>query len=457
MASSDSSGALEHNALGLVQSTVIGVAGTAPAYSIAATTAALIGSVGLLAPASLLYCGLIMLGITLAYVNLNRIEADAGATYAWVSLIFNDTLGFFSGWTVLVASALFMVSATLPAASATVLLLAPDQIDNRLLVTLVALGWLMRVSVVLIRGIAITGVVQTTMTTIELGVLAIVGGTAAWKFGPAALHQLTWASFSLIQFDLSTFARGAVISLFFFWGWDVVLNLNEETRDGTRTPGLGAICAMIIIMVSFVGFCSVALSALSDEEISQSSTNVIFAIADKLFPRPWSYLAIVAVMLSTIGTLETSILQFSRTLFSKSRAQVMHRRWSQLHPSWKTPWAGTLLIAVLGGLLLVLSLLFDSLDAVLKASIQAISVQAAYYYGIAGFACAWHYRHALTQSVSRSLFAVIWPAASALVLWSAAIVNLQDVDGVTGVIAVGGILLGALPLGLLRWRQRAAG
>ena len=68
---------LEHDALGLAQSTVMGVAGTAPSYSIAATTATLIGAVGVLAPASLLYCGLIMFGITFAYMHLNRTRSVA--------------------------------------------------------------------------------------------------------------------------------------------------------------------------------------------------------------------------------------------------------------------------------------------------------------------------------------------------------------------------------------------
>ena len=47
----------------------MGVAGIGPAYSLAATAAVLIGSVGVLAPASLLYCGLIMFGIVLSGIK----------------------------------------------------------------------------------------------------------------------------------------------------------------------------------------------------------------------------------------------------------------------------------------------------------------------------------------------------------------------------------------------------
>ena len=89
---------LRKDALGLVHSAAIGVAGTAPSYSIAASTAALIGAVGALAPASLLYCGLIMIGITFAFVNLNRVYPDSGASYAWVGRVFHRDLGFLTGW-----------------------------------------------------------------------------------------------------------------------------------------------------------------------------------------------------------------------------------------------------------------------------------------------------------------------------------------------------------------------
>ena len=447
--------ALEHDALGLAQSAVMGVAGTAPSYSIAATMATLIGAVGVLAPASLLYCGLIMFGITFAYAHLNRVEADAGATYAWVSRIFNHTLGFFAGWTVLVSSALFMVSATIPAATATVLLVAPDLADHKLVVTAVALGWLLAVSMVVIHGIVITGRVQAVMTGIEIAVLATVAIVALVRFGDIALHRVTWASFSLANFDLTSFASGAVISLFFFWGWDVALNLNEETRDASRTPGLGALVAMMVIMSAFIAFSAITLEVLSDEEIRQSSTNVIFAVAEKLFPRPWSYLAVLAVMLSTIGTLETSILQFTRTMFAKSRAGALHPRWSEIHDRWHTPYAATLLIVALGATLLVLSLLFATMDNVLKASIQAISVQAAYYYGLAGFACAWHFRKQAAKSLFNFVFMVLWPAASAAVLWAAALLNLGGFDAATAVIAVGGILAGFIPLAIGRRRRQA--
>src|SRR6516225_10922715 len=132
---------LRADALGLVESVIMGVAGSGPAYSVAATTATLVAAVGVLAPASLLYCGLIMFGTALAFRQLNHGEPNAGTTYAWVTRTFGPVLGFFAGWSVLIATAVFMVSGTVPAATATLALIAPSQTGNLATVTLVAAGW----------------------------------------------------------------------------------------------------------------------------------------------------------------------------------------------------------------------------------------------------------------------------------------------------------------------------
>jgi amino acid transporter len=122
---------LRAEALGFAESVVMGVAGAGPAYSVAACTATLVGAVGVYAPASLLYCELIMFGIVFSFRHLNRVAVNAGASYAWVATIFSPALGFFAGWTLLINAAVFMVSGTLPAASAILKLLAPPLVDHQ--------------------------------------------------------------------------------------------------------------------------------------------------------------------------------------------------------------------------------------------------------------------------------------------------------------------------------------
>ncbi|HTD05539.1 APC family permease, partial [Undibacterium sp.] len=455
---------LKQDALGIGESIVMGVAGTAPAFSIAATTATLTAAVGTLAPASLLYCGLIMFGVTFAYLYLNRMSANAGAAYAWVGSVFHPVLGFFAGWALLVASAVFMVSGTIPAATATLLLINPQLADHPTMVTLVAAGWLLAVSAVIVKGIKPTSYSQIVMTGLELIILLVIVIAAVLKFGgahagngTAAAHAFSWKWFSATEFTPQLFATGAITALFFFWGWDVTVNLNEETRDSRHAPGRGALWAMLIVLLLFMAFATVSLLVLSDKEIEQSSTNIVFAIAEKLFPRPWSYMAVIAVMLSSIGTLETSILQFTRTMYAKGRDGVLHPRYAILHKSWQTPWIATVMIALFGLVLLLLSSNFPSVNLIIRDSVNAIGFQVAFYYGLAGLACAWHYRRQALQSPRQLLFLVLWPAASAAFLFFIAAYSVPSFDLATNLVGIGGIAIGVVPLWLNRNRLRGAG
>lgn len=439
-------GELKKDALGLIHSLVIGVAGSAPSFSISATMVALIATVGVLAPASILYNGLIIIGIVLAYMHLNARHPNSGASYAWVTEIFGASLGFFAGWVLLVASAFFMVSASIPAGAATLLLFQSQYADSQVAVTLCALAWLMLITLVVVRGAGLTARVQIVMTMIELAILFTISLLVIIKYYDAAIHAFSWQNFSPFAFTLESFANGAVIALFLFWGWDVAINLNEETKNSDKAPGYGIVGAIIIVITIFTAFASISLLSLSEQEIRGSGTNIIFSVADKILPRPWSYIAVLALMLSTIGNVETSMMQFSRTMFSISRDGIFSARWSQVHPQWKTPFAATFLIAFIGATLLLLSMSSQSIAEVMVASIKIIGVQAAYYYGFAGFACAWYFRKKAISSIHLFITMLIWPALSAIALWWAAAITIMGFDMVTAIIAIGSLLLGFIPL-----------
>jgi amino acid transporter len=442
---------LASGALGTAESILMGVSGTAPGFSAAATTAALVAAVGIHSPSSALYCGLIMFGVTFSFMYLNRLSANAGASYIWISEIFGKKLGFFAGWSLLVASALFMVSGTIPVATATLALAAPELVSDTIWVTLVASVYLTFVALVVLKGIKPTSYLQVILTIIEIAILLVIIIAAFIAFYNQPTHTLTWASFSPFSFTLDLFAKGAIISLFFYWGWDVTLNLSEETKDANSAPGKAALWSMIIVTLIFVAFLMCVLVALTDEEIRQSSTNVLLKLANKILPSPWGNLALISIILSSLGTIETSILQFTRTLFAKSRDGVLHRRWSKVHAQWKTPWTATILIWALGMLFLIVASQEATVAGIIDISINVISFQVAFYYGLCGFACAWHHRNYFLKSFSKAILLIIWPIISSVVLVSIAIygaVYIFDIKAI--LLGIGGIVLGAIPLFLNR-------
>ena len=450
---------LAKESLGALESAVMGIAGTAPAFSVAVTTATIVAAVGVLSVGSILYCGLIMFGIMLAFVHLSKITPHAGAAYAWVGHVFGKKWGFFTGWGLLVASIFFMVSATIPAATSTLVLIAPQLVDSTVWVTLTAAVWLTLVTIVVTKGIKHASYTQMVLTVVEtLVLLALIAAAFVQYWGhPAHAPSIIW--FSPFSFTPQLFATGALTALFFYWGWDVTMNLSEETKSGEPGAGhaasKGAIWSMVNLILFFIIMMIVVLIVLSDDEIAKANTNVLYAVANKLFPTPWNYVAVLSTILSTIGTIETQILQFSRSMFAMARDDMLHPRYARVHPAWQTPWVATLVIWFLGVALLFTSSFMPTVKSILESSILAIGFQICFYMSLAGFACAWHYRAKLRSGTGNAISYVLWPLLAALFMVFIALYSIPTFDIITVVMGIGGLLLGAVPLLLGRARRRA--
>jgi amino acid transporter len=435
---------LHANALGFAESVIMGIAGSGPAYSVAASTATLVGAVGLLAPASLIYCGVIMFGIVFAFRHLNRLSVNAGASYAWVAAIFSPALGFFAGWALMISSAVFMVSGTPPASAATLKLLAPGLTERQGAVTFVAALWLVAIGAAVAKGIKLSSYLQIGFTLVEVGVLALFFVLAISGFAPPA-HALAASWFTGLGFTPALFASGAAAALFALSGWDVTANLNEETRDGARIAGAGSIVAVAIVALLLVGFEALAVWLLTADEIAHAGVNVVSVVAAKLLPHPWDYLAVVAVMLSTIGTLETSILQFTRTMFSMSRDAVLHPRIGRLHPTYRTPVFATLLITGLGLLMLIASYSLDGIKTVIDDSVNAVGFQVALYYGLTGLACAWYFRNEALSGIGNFVLLFAWPLIGVVFCFAIALYSVPTFDLTTNIVGAGSIAAGVVP------------
>lgn len=458
---------LASGTLGAFESAIMGIAGTAPAFSVAVTTATIVGAVGELSVGSILYCGLIMFGIMLAFTHLNKITPHAGATYAWVGKVFGESWGFFAGWGLLIASIFFMVSASTPAATATLKMLselfgAPEAwIKDVGTVTFTAWVWLTLVTIVVMKGIQHASYAQLILTIIETVIIFALIIGAFIEYGSHPAHMPDWSWFSPTSFTAETFAKGSLIAIFFYWGWDVTMNLGEETKGGSPHPAAsGAFWAMVNLILFFIIMMIVVLITLTDAEIAEAETNVLYAISEKLFPKPWSYLAVLSTILSTIGTIETQILQFSRSMFAMSRDNALHPIYSKVHPEWKTPWVATFVIWSLGSALLFFATLLPTVQMILDASITAIGIQICFYMSIAAFACAWWYRQEVRNGFKNSVSHVIWPAFSgsfmvfmALYLSYSTLTNDEPDDDLAIYLGFAGLAIGFVPLLLGKLRR----
>jgi amino acid transporter len=459
-------GRLKGNTLTLFDTTAVAVASVAPAYSLAATTALLVVAVGLAAPAAILVSFFPVLFIALAYYFMNRQEPNCGASYTWLSRTVSPFLGWFTGWVQTSASVLFCAAAPVLAATNTLALLTSlgwvgsSASSNAWLVAIVGLAWLVLVTAIVVRGIRLTANFQWVMVAIEyvlvlgFAVLAFIKIATLHPSGSQAVQAWWFNPFSLQGF--SGLAAGAVLGVFFFWGWDTAANLNEESRDSNVAPGQAGVISMFVLLVVFLVGASAVQAMVPAATISKQGGNALFYFAGQVAPAPWSYLMVLAVLTSTVATTQTTLLPASRLTFSMARDHVFPALFAKVHPRFQTPWAGTLVIAGISAAGVLLTTASPSVNSFFQNAISNIGVLVAIYYGLAGLACAWAFRRVLRRSPAVLILAGVLPTIGGLfLLWIG-----YEVVALAGVKASAPVLITlglGVPLLLLAWALNRTG
>jgi amino acid transporter len=423
------------------------VAGSAPAYSIAATTAALIGVAGLVSPAALLYCAIPMLGIAWAFNYLGRADVNAGAAYSWVARALHPSLGFISGWALVVSATIFMVIGALPAGQLTLSLFSDSAANNTALATTVGAVWFLVMVGLVIAGVTVTARAQWIMTGIEVALLVLFAVLCFAHAGNGAGADFSWSWFGFHGFGgVGGFAGAALIAAFYFWGWDVTANLNEETDGRGRKAGYGGLIGVLLVFALFEIYTVLTNMLLTPKEIEANAANVLVRLGDIALPGGGGKILIIAVMLSTIATLETTLIQVSRSLFAMGRDNTLPRAFGRTHPIRQTPVFATLVVAGVSLVLFVLSNFVGSVGDILSAAFSAIGLQICVYYGLAALAVVVAYRRAVFRSVSNLIFIGLWPLLGAAFMFWIFVESIPGLGALELWVGLGALALGLIPL-----------
>ena len=169
---------LKTGALGLVSSVVVGMASTAPAYSLAASLGFVVATangdsiVGVKAPAIMLLAFVPMFLIAIAYQQLNRAEPDCGTTFTWAARAFGPRAGWIGGWGIIAADVIVMANLAQIAGSYSFQLVGLDELgDSKLWSTVAGVVWIIIMTYICYRGIEVSARLQYALLGIEVIVL----------------------------------------------------------------------------------------------------------------------------------------------------------------------------------------------------------------------------------------------------------------------------------------------
>ena len=436
---------LRAGVLGLFDSVIMGVAGVAPGYSIAASTAALFGAVALGGAAALLYCGIAMFGIVSAFSYLGRVEPKAGASYSWVRRALHPALGYMSGWALIVSALIFMVAATVPAGSNVLGLFSQSAANNTGEVTLVGAVFFLCMVAAVAAGVTITVSLQIVMSSIELLLLVLFAFLAILHGHHVHTFSWSWFAPSIFHHTHGFFA-GALVAAFYYWGWDVTANLNEETKGAKKTPGMGGIIGIITVFILFEVFTIATNMVVTSGQINANSGDVLSVLGQDVWHGTGGKFIVLAVVLSTVATLETTLIQVTRTLFAMGRDNTLPKKLGTVHPRLRTPIVATAAVTVFSLCLFIGSQYVGSIGTILGDAINAIGLQICIYYSLAGFAVVVLYRKQLLSSVTNFVFMGLWPLIGALFMAIMFVKTIPGLNAVTLWVGLGAMALGLIPM-----------
>jgi amino acid transporter len=275
------------------------------------------------------------------------------------------------------------------------------------------------VTFICVYGIRWTTNFQWILVIIEyLAILVFsIGGiikvAASHPKGSTSFH-LSWLWPGHIG-GYTALAGGAALAVFFFWGWDTTVNLTEETKGSTKTPGQAAIISMFLLLFVFLlNFIAVQM-LLPAKQIEGQEANVLFYFAHQ-FAGSWAgYVMIFAVISSTIATTQTTLLPAARISYAMSRDQVFPKVFGTIDRRFQTPATGTVVLAFIALIGLWGVVVFQGsagAGTILGYLITDLGILVAIYYGATGIACAWAFRKAAFERVGFFFTGILLPFLS---------------------------------------------
>ena len=415
---------LRGGAITFVQSTAIGLASTAPAYSLAATLGFVVAIAG---PQTLLLVPLAFIPMffsSWANKEMNAADPDCGTSFTWAARALGPRTGWwFGGWGTIASALLSMASYSQITGQYVFLFVGVKSIGDdatSIWVLLTGLAFIAGLTYLCYRGIEVSARIQVAMLVLEFIILIAMSGVALVKYlaghAPKGHSAFSWDWLNPTHFaSPSIFMAGMLLMVFVYWGWDTTTSVNEETEDPGRIPGTAGVLSTVILLGTyFVVILSVQLFAgfgSSGIGLSNSANqnDVLSPLGSAIFGTGalgtvLARLLILMVMSSSAATAMTTILPNARTTLSMAFHKALPPIFGKVHPRYLTPTFSTTSFAVISAVMYV------AINWVSGGNVISDSV-------VTGFACTWWYRKSLLSSARTFWLCGVFPLLSGVMLF----------------------------------------
>ncbi|MDB6021061.1 MAG: amino acid permease [Pedosphaera sp.] len=210
-------------------------------------------------------------------------------------------------------------------------------------------------------GVKLGGVVQNVFTIAKVAAMALLFLGAFLLPTGGTFSNLSTSSTLIHPTGFKMFLAVVAAMQGAFWaydGWNKITYIAGEVKEPQRNIPLGLGIGMLIVIAIYM-LINVAYAYVLPIDVMAHSKLVAADVAEKCFKGGGRWIA-AAVMISTFGTANATILASARVYFSMSRRNVFPKFLGAAHPVFHTP-AASLIVQGIWSVLLLFSGTFDTL------------------------------------------------------------------------------------------------
>ncbi|MEH1099685.1 APC family permease [Micromonospora sp. CPCC 205561] len=330
--------------LGVADAVVIGLGSMlgAGVFVVFAPAAAAAGGAGLLA--ALVLAGLVAFCNATSSARLAARHPESGGTYVYGRERLGPFAGFLAGWGFVAGKTASCAAMALTVGA----YLWPGQ------ARLVAVGAVLAVTAVNLRGIARTATATKVLVGVVLAVLALVAVAGAFG-GDVSLGRLG---------DLDGGGRGVLTAaglLFFaFAGYARIATLGEEVRDPERTIPRAVPLALGVVLAVYLVLAVVTVGVLGADRLAGSAAPLADVVTAAGLPG-LAWLVRAGATVAVAGVLLSLLAGVGRTALAMARRRDLPAALAAVHPVHRVPHRAELAVAAV---VVAIVLLGDVRDAI---------------------------------------------------------------------------------------------
>ncbi len=342
-----------------------GNVGSSIYYALGVTAAFALG----LTPLALILAGLIFVSTALNYAEGTAALPHAGGSSSFARRAFNGPIGFLVGWvqllnyTATVSISSYFAISYLGVFGKYVPLIGRLRTDDlsHVVATIVLIGFLVAVNVVGIQESSLLNLALAMADLVTQFVLVILGLILLLNFR-TVIDNVHWG----VAPTWGNFLASVSIAMVTYTGIETISNMSEEAKNPGRSVPRAtfAVIAAVLFVSAFLPTIGMSVFPVHFDSHGNYTTELATTWKDNPvagivsgFAQPLAFWAgiWVGILAFTILVIATNagLIGISRLSYSLAGADLLPRRFAQLHPKFKTPYFSIVIFGIAAAVLVL--------------------------------------------------------------------------------------------------------